>query len=201
VFESPIQRIANRLVADWIKGMTHSGDDHSVGVGHFFARDAEGEVKRNEAVISSVDDSQGNSAGNSLRDGTGWLTRVPFRISPHVGVAFSEEPTQLRREYKALRTHHASSIVRKNVEGSSPHAFGQPNDVRVILRRGQTVHEDDNGPRYTVERPGASRELDAVTRQQPRVLDGPTQTGVSEVWARYSSSASVGMCAIPSTIS
>ncbi len=66
----------------------------------------------------------------------------------------------------------STSIVRKNVEGSSPDALGQPDDVWVILRRGQTVHEDDNGPRFTVERPGAGRELHTVTCQQPRALDG-----------------------------
>ena len=42
------------------------------------------------------------------------------------------------------------SVVRENVEGSSPDALGQSDDVRVILRRRQTVHKDDNRPRVTV---------------------------------------------------
>lgn len=66
----------------------------------------------------------------------------------------------------------SSSIVRENIERSSPHAFGQPDDVGVILGRGQTVHEDDNGARLAHGRPGADGELDTVTCQQPRVLNG-----------------------------
>lgn len=62
---------------------------------------------------------------------------------------------QVAESTKASGRTMSSSIVRKNIEGSSPDAFGQPNDVRMILRRGQTVHEDDNGPRFTVKRPGA----------------------------------------------
>ena len=65
----------------------------------------------------------------------------------------------------------SSSIVRKNIERSRPEEFGQRDDVRVILRRGQTVHEDDNGPRFTVQRPGAGRELDTVACQQSRAVD------------------------------
>ena len=44
----------------------------------------------------------------------------------------------------------ASRVVGEHIERSGPETFGQSNDVRVILRRGQTVHEDDNGPRFTV---------------------------------------------------
>src|ERR1700722_9421226 len=66
----------------------------------------------------------------------------------------------------------SSGIVRKNIEGSGPDAFGQPNDVRMILRGGQTVHEDDNGPSFTFEQPGAGRQLHAVTCQQPRTRNG-----------------------------
>jgi hypothetical protein len=244
VAESPIQRIANRLVAHWIERVTHTGNNDSVGIWHFGARNTEGKVKRNEVVVSSVDDGQGNSADNFLRHGAGRLRRVPFWIDPHVGMTFSKEPTELgtgqrkrneradskrnppigwtrdhdnSRQFRVCRSvgqrrdrphrgtnegdtrmttacldysrgnvvalHVAegtetsglavsTSIVRKNVEESGPDALGQPNDVRVILRRGQTVHEDDNGPRFTIERPGAGRELHTVSCQQPRALKG-----------------------------
>lgn len=93
--EGPIKRIADRFVADWVKGVTHPRNDDSVGTGHFRARDTEGKMKWNEAVISSVDDGQGNSAGHSLRDGTGWLSRIPFWVDAHVGMAFGDEPAEV----------------------------------------------------------------------------------------------------------
>src|SRR5258708_266700 len=73
---------------------------------------------------------------------------------------------------KPSRLTMSSSVVRKNIEGSRPEAFGQRDDMRVIFRRGQAVHENDNGPRFTVQRPGAGRELDTVAREQPRAVDG-----------------------------
>jgi hypothetical protein len=67
VVESPIQRITNRLVADWIERVTHPRDDHSMGIWHFGPRHTERKMKRGEVVVSSVDDSQRNSADYSLR--------------------------------------------------------------------------------------------------------------------------------------
>lgn len=65
-----------------------------------------------------------------------------------------------------------SGIVRKNIEGASADTFGQSNDVRMVLRRGQPVHEDDDGSRFAFARPEAGRELHTVTRQQSRALNG-----------------------------
>ena len=95
VAESPFQCIANRFVTDWVECVTHPGDDDSVGIGHFGARDTEGKVKRNETIISSVDDGQRNRADHPLRHGARRLSRIPFWIDPHVSMTFSEEPTEL----------------------------------------------------------------------------------------------------------
>jgi hypothetical protein len=201
-------------------------------------------MKRDEVVISSVDDGERNSADHSLRHGAGRLSRIPFLIDPHMGMAFREQPTQFGtgqndrtkcaepKRYAPIgwtrhhddsrqcwvgrcvghcryRSHRStdesdttmakacmgygrgyvislqvaegakapgltmtSGIVRKNIEGASADAFGQSNDVRMVLRRGQPVHEDDDGSRFAFARPGAGRELHTVTRQQPRALNG-----------------------------
>jgi len=66
----------------------------------------------------------------------------------------------------------ATSIVRDHVERPAPETFGQGNHMRVVLRRGQAVHEYDDGASLSVEQPGAGRQLHAVAREQPRTPTG-----------------------------
>ena len=79
-----------------------------------------------------------------------------------------------RRVCKVPRTHHDLGHRKKEHRGmrARRRSASPAVDMRMVLRRGQPVHEDDDGQRLAFARPGAGRELHTVARQQPRALNG-----------------------------